>query len=76
MSNWINHVKEFARENEISYREALKHAAQTYQKVEKQSKIKNNSSKGNWIEHVKQYANDNGISYREALKQARKTYHK
>ena len=32
-STWINHVKAFAKEHNITYREALKKAGSTYKKT-------------------------------------------
>ena len=34
-SAWITHVKAFATEHKISYREALKKAGSTYKKIKK-----------------------------------------
>ena len=34
-SAWITHVKSFAKEHNITYREALKKAGSTYKKINK-----------------------------------------
>ena len=79
--SWIQHVKQFQKENNISYKEALSRAAETYTKMEpkiREPKPRSESSGplSSWMSHVKQYASDNNVSYKTAMSEAKSTYKK
>ena len=43
MSDWVEHVRKYALENKISYKQALKEAAPTYKKEETKPKKESSS---------------------------------
>lgn len=73
MSKWLEHVRKYREQHKgKSYKECLKEAAATYQKVVK-IKVKG----GNWKEHVLKFrANHPELTLKECMQQASLTYKK
>jgi hypothetical protein len=76
-SPWIQHVRNYMNEHNISYKQAMKDSKSTYKKVErKKTERTNTSSSSPWIQHVRNYMNEHNISYKQAMKDSKSTYKK
>ena len=75
MSKWIEHVKAYAAEHGVAYKDALKSAAATYTKKARQPKPVRTGP--TWLEHVREYRKKHPeMSYKDALHNARPSYRK
>jgi len=85
VNQWVQFVKEYARENNISYGCAISEAGPAYRNMKqggnsKRERVEMESmamedfdvSKNPWIEFVKDYSRKNGIKYNEALREIKK----
>ena len=63
--NWIDHVKKFQKENNLSYKDALSKAKTSYVK-------KSVPKTPSGVKEAKDYIKKNNLNYSSALKDSRK----
>lgn len=80
-SPWIQHVRNYMNEHNISYKQAMRDSKSTYKKVERKkperkTTERNTTSSSPWIQHVLNHMNEHNISYKQAMKESKNTYKK
>lgn len=82
-NDWIDHVKEYKKSHpEVTYKDALKAAGETYTKKPKKEKKSPAERKPNpWMQHIQKFKDDNPNwkdthSYKEVLQLCKDTYKK
>lgn len=81
---WTDFVKEFAKLNNMSYKEAMVEAAPYYKDRSPKGgssrptggkTAKRKHRKNEWLDYVREFAKLNNMSFRDAMKAASKSYH-
>lgn len=78
---WLQHVSQFRTDNPgITYKEALRRAASTYSKKERETKSEE-PKKNPWMEHINSWKSanpdwKNNYTYKQVLQTCKATYNK
>jgi ribosomal protein L20 len=76
---WIEHVKAYREQNDVSFKVALKDAGATYTKIIKEKVEKKDYKPNPWMQHISAYKNahpdwKDTMSYKQVLQTCKTTY--
>ena len=76
---WIDHVKAYRAEHNVSFKAALKDAGATYQKIVREKTEKKDHKPNPWMQHINEYKTahpgwKDTMSYKQVLQTCKETY--
>ena len=76
---WSEHVRQYRELHKVSFKDALKGAAESYVKLVRPKKEKKDYKENPWMLHIKEWKTANPdwkstLSYKEVLQTCKKTY--